>query len=69
MAAVTRVGVDKHIGHESPTPNPFHQNLYATGSTDVITNDQNTVRIGDTTSCGDPAVGGSSNVYINDRSS
>ena len=66
MAAVTRVGVDKHVGHASPTPNPFHQNLYATGSADVITNDQNTVRIGDTTSCGDPAVGGSSNVFIND---
>ena len=66
MAAVTRVGVDTHVGHDSPTPNPFHTTSYVTGSADVITNDQNTVRIGDTTSCGDPAVGGSSNVFIND---
>ena len=66
MPAVTRVGVDTHIGHESPTPNIFHQTPYATGSSDVITNDQQTVRIGDVTECGDPAINGSSTVFIND---
>ena len=66
MPAVTRVGVDKHIGHESPTPNPFHQHPYATGSSDVITNDCQTVRIGDVTECGDPAINGSSTVFIID---
>ena len=66
MAAVTRIEVDSHVGHESPTPNPFHQYPYATGSSDVITNDKKTVRIGDTTTCGDPAIGGSTKVFIND---
>ena len=52
--AVTRVGLDKHIGHLSPTPNPFHQTAYAEGSPDVFTNGAKTVRIGDKTSCTDP---------------
>ena len=43
--AVTRVGLDKHIGHLSPTPNPFHQTAYAEGSPDVFTNGAKTVRI------------------------
>ena len=65
MAAVTRVGLDSHIGHASPTPNPFHSTPYATGSPDVFTNSAKTVRIGDSTGCGDPAVGGSSSVFVN----
>ena len=63
--AVTRVGLDKHIGHLSPTPNPFHQTAYATGSENVITNGAKTTRIGDTTTCGDPATGGSGTVFVN----
>ena len=63
MAKVTRVGVDSHLGHASPTPNPYHVTPYATGSSDVITNDQNTVRVGDVTACGDPAVGSSASVF------
>ena len=63
--AVTRVGLDKHIGHLSPTPNPFHQTAYATGSENVFTNSAKTTRIGDTTTCGDPATGGSSTVFVN----
>ncbi len=31
----------------------------------MYTNDAKTVRIGDTTSCGDPATAGSPNVYVN----
>ena len=65
MAAVTRVGLDKHIGHASPTPNPFHSTPYAVGSNNVFTNSAKTVRIGDTTGCGDPATGGSGTVYVN----
>ena len=65
MAAVTRVGLDSHIGHASPTPNPFHSTPYAVGSNNVFTNGAKTVRIGDTTGCGDPAVGGSSSVFVN----
>ena len=62
---VTRVGLDSHVGHASPTPNPFHQTAYATGSPNVFTNAAKTTRIGDTTSCGDPATGGSSTVFVN----
>ena len=65
MAAVTRVGLDKHIGHASPTPNPFHSTPYASGSNNVFTNSAKTVRIGDTTGCGDPATGGSGTVFAN----
>lgn len=65
MAPVTRVGLDQHVGHASPTPNPFHQTAYATGSPDVFTNGAKTTRIGDTTSCGDPATAGSGTVSVN----
>jgi len=65
MPEVTRVGLDTHIGHASPTPNPFHKTAYASGSPNVFTNGAKTVRIGDTTSCGDPAVGGSATVFVN----
>ena len=64
MPGVTRLG-DKHSGHASPTPNPFHQTAYASGSPDVFTNGAKTVRIGDSTSCGDPATGGSATVKVN----
>jgi uncharacterized Zn-binding protein involved in type VI secretion len=65
MPEVTRVGTDTHVGHASPTPNPFHQTAYASGSPDVFTNGAKTVRIGDSTSCGDPAHGGSATVKVN----
>ena len=66
MPAVTRVGLDSHVGHASPTPNPFHQTASATGSGDVFTNGASTTRIGDTTSCGDPATG-SGTVFVNGK--
>ena len=65
MPAVTRVDTDNHIGHASPTPNPFHQTAYAEGSDNVFTNGKKTVRIGDKTHCGDPATEGSSTVKVN----
>jgi uncharacterized Zn-binding protein involved in type VI secretion len=65
MPAITRVNEDKHIGHASPTPNPFHQTAYATGSKDVFVNSEKVTRIGDTTSCGDPATAGSTTVFAN----
>ncbi len=65
MPEVTRVGLDSHIGHASPTPNPFHQTPYASGSPNVFTNGAKTVQIGDSTGCGDPATGGSSTVKVN----
>ena len=65
MPGITRVGLDSHAGHASPTPNPFHQTAYASGSGNVFVNGASAVRIGDATGCGDPAVGGSSIVIIN----
>ena len=65
MPEVTRVGLDSHVGHASPTPSPFHQTSYASGSPDVFTNNAKTTRIGDTTSCGDPATGGSGTLFVN----
>ena len=65
MPPVTRVGLDSHVGHASPTPNPFHQTPYATGSSNVLTNGAQTTRIGDVTSCGDPATAGSGSVFVN----
>lgn len=65
MPAVVRKGVDRHVGHASPTPNPFHQTVYASGSPNVFVNSKSVVRIGDKTSCGDPATSGSPNVFVN----
>ena len=65
MPPVTRVGQDSHVGHASPTPNPFHKTSYAVGSPNVFTNGSKTVRIGDTTGCGDPATGGSGSIFVN----
>ena len=66
MPEVVRTNVDAHEGHASPSPGPFHQTSYNVGSPDVFTNDEATVRIGDTTVCGDPADAGSPNVFINE---
>ena len=65
MPPETRVGQDSHVGHASPTPNPFHSTPYASGSPNVLTNGSLTVRIGDATACGDPATGGSGSVFVN----
>ena len=65
MPAVTRVGLDKHVGHASPTPSPFHKTAYASGSPNVFTNGAATVRVGDKTGCGDPATVGSGTVFVN----
>ena len=47
MPEVTRVGLDMHVGHASPTPNPFHQTAYATGSPNVFVNSAKCTRITD----------------------
>ena len=65
MPACVRSGLDVHVGHESPTPNPFHQTAYTGGSPNVSINGAASIRVGDKTSCGDPAVAGSSTVRVN----
>lgn len=60
---VVRAG-DQHIGHASPTPNPFHQTSYVAGQSHVYADGKLIIRKGDSTSCGDPATGASTdNVY------
>ena len=66
-AAVTRSGLDTHVGHASPTPNPFHKTAYTGGSSNVKTNGANTIREGDSTSWGDPATGASTTVFVNGK--
>ena len=65
MPGIVRKTTDKHVGHASPTPGPFHQTEYDEGSPDVFTNGQPTVRIGDKTVCTDPAAVGSPDVFVN----
>jgi uncharacterized Zn-binding protein involved in type VI secretion len=65
MPAVVRKDLDTHEGHASPSPGPYHQTSYNVGSPDVFTNNKPTVRIGDTTVCGDPASQGSPTVFAN----
>lgn len=65
MPGVVRTNKDKHVGHASPTPNPFHQTKYVEGSADVFANNEKVVRINDKTSCGDPAAAGSGTVFAN----
>jgi uncharacterized Zn-binding protein involved in type VI secretion len=65
MPGIVRVGTDSHVGHASPTPNPFHKTSYASGSPNVFADGAAVVRKGDSTGCGDPAVGASPNVFAN----
>lgn len=65
MPEITRVEKDRHVGHASPTPNPFHRTAYATGSPNVFVNSAKCTRVTDTTSCGDPATAGSNTVFAN----
>jgi uncharacterized Zn-binding protein involved in type VI secretion len=64
MAGIVRANVDKHVGHASPTPNPFHQTAYAEPGVKVFIDGEQVIRKGDKTICGDPAVGSASNVYV-----
>jgi hypothetical protein len=67
MPSVVRANVDKHVGHESPTPSAFHQTAYAEPGITVFVNDEQVIRKGDKTICGDPAVGSATNVYAEDK--
>tara|TARA_B110000240_G_scaffold132708_1_gene147270 strand:- start:23 stop:943 length:921 start_codon:yes stop_codon:yes gene_type:complete len=67
MPSVVRANVDKHVGHESPTPGAFHQTAYAEPGITVFVNDEQVIRKGDKTTCGDPAVGSATNVYAEDK--
>lgn len=63
MPAIIRTG-DFHIGHASPTSNPFHRTPYISGQAKVVVNGSPAVRMTDSTACGDRAVVGSTKVII-----
>jgi hypothetical protein len=65
MPKIVRTTLDAHEGHASDSPNPFHQTPYVEGSSNVFANNENTVRVGDQTACGDAAAEGSPNVFAN----
>ena len=67
MPGIVRVGTDKHVGHASPTPNPFHKTPYATGAATVFVNGAKMVRVDDKTACLDPATAGSPNVFAESK--
>lgn len=63
MPGIARKGVDTHIGHASPSPNPFHKTPYVVaGQIKVKVNGALAVTTGGSTACGDNAVGGSTKV-------
>lgn len=65
MPGIVREG-DRHVGHASATPNPFHQTAYVSQlQSSVYVNGKLAIVKGDTTGCGDGAVGSSSVVFIN----
>jgi len=63
MPGIVRTNLDNHVGHASPSPAPFHQTKYATGSPTTYIDNERVVRRGDTTYCGDPAQGHSPTVF------
>lgn len=65
MPEVCRANSDTHIGHASPTPNPFHRTSYVSGlNSSVFVEGDLAIVIGDKTGCGDVATSGSSKVFI-----
>lgn len=64
MPGVVRKGVDKHIGHASPTPSPFHQTPYSNAAQSKVFADGSLVVVaGGSTSCGDGVSGKSGKVF------
>lgn len=57
--------IDAHLGHFSLTPNPHHRTSYVAGLNSKVYAEGNLAIVqGDTTGCGDPAVGCSAKVFI-----
>tara|TARA_B110000459_G_scaffold123659_1_gene136009 strand:+ start:360 stop:650 length:291 start_codon:yes stop_codon:yes gene_type:complete len=62
MPGIVRANVDTHEGHDAPR-NPFHKTAYKEPDIKVFANGQQVIREGDTTDCGDKAVGNVSTVF------
>lgn len=69
MPEVCRIDADSHIGHASPTPNPFHKTSYGSTAQSRVYVEGKLVVTGEgwgATYCGDPAVGASTKVFVED---
>lgn len=65
MPQVVRASADRHIGHASPTPNPYHRTPYvASVNSKVYAEGDLVIVFGDGTACGDNVVGKSSKVFV-----
>jgi uncharacterized Zn-binding protein involved in type VI secretion len=63
MPGIARKGIDRNVGHASPTPNPFHNSPGAVaGQTKVKVNGFLAMTNMGSYACGDNAVGGSAKV-------
>ena len=65
MPPVVRANEDKHVGHASSTPNPFHRTPYkATTNSKVYVEGELGIVDGDKTGCGDPVDAFSDKVFF-----
>ena len=66
MPGIVRATLDKNVKHEDPfTPLPLHQTPYTKPDANVFVNGEPAIVVGDKTECGDEALTGSDNVFIN----
>ena len=68
MPGIVRATLDKNVKHEDPfTPLPLHQTPYTKSGANVFVNGEPAIVVGDKTNCGDEALVGSPNVFINGK--
>lgn len=68
MPQVVRANADSHIGHASPTPNPFHKTNYTNAAQGKVYAESNLVVVdGGSTGCGDPVSGKSGKVFAESK--
>ena len=68
MPGMVRANTDRNVKHEDPfTPLPLHQAPYTKSGANVFVNGEPAIVVGDKTECGDEALEGSPNVFINGK--
>ena len=68
MPGMVRANTDRNVKHEDPfTPLPLHQAPYTKSGANVFVNGEPAIVVGDKTECGDEALTGSPNVFINGK--
>ena len=68
MPGIVRATLDKNVKHLDPfTPKPLHQAPYTKSGANVFVNGEPAIVVGHKTECGDEALTGSPNVFINGK--